>query len=645
MTTTNPKVYLASMQPSKAKSVRNVFPEEWEIVPIKCTSGIPEQPFGRRQIRQGAMNRLNTIPSWPAISLETGIVKCGRDYNDITCCLLRTRYGTFEAWSEPVRIKDIYMKKWLALGDERFNTTVGTIICGDTQHLRRATDPSDWYQAANSFLGWGHAESFTHPTRAEVMSKAVIEVCRQWQVAQESLPSPVLPATLSEFKGVSFLDVQYPLIHHSWDMANCVRRLADRLLFDTVMVMDARGFLLCGEFTHENYPIVMARKPGKLPNEELSVSYEKEYGTDTLCISTGSIKPGARVIVLDDLIATGGTMKAADELVKKSGGVVVAFIAPYAIKVNGRLLGECLGPRMRYVCTQHEAVAGKTHDLQFHGSRRHGDVLVISPPSLRSLTVTSKNVPVSWGRFHRSSNIWFNPRLIPGKKVHVFLDPSNHREMIDVLQVLSILYRKDPRNVVVVIPFLEQATQDRVEFDGDLESVAAVDTLSKLIGKHTVLTFDLHAEQSRFAFYDLRFESLVRQLWDDFKKENPDVIPVFPDDGAAKRFGKLSGIENPVVFRKKRQGDKRFVHTDDKVEIGQSYVVIDDLVRSGGTMRAVGQYLKDSGANLVSALFAHAPLEPKACANMEIFDEVWTSDSCPRLVPSEWVRINVMDML
>jgi phosphoribosylpyrophosphate synthetase len=198
---------------------------------------------------------------------------------------------------------------------------------------------------------------------------------------------------------------------------------------------------------------------------------------------------------------------------------------------------------------------------------------------------------------------------------------------------------------VVVIPFLEQATQDRVEFDHEMESVAAVDSLSKLVGQHTVLTFDLHAEQSRFAFYDLRFQSLVDTLWKEFKLENPDVIPVFPDEGAAKRFGRMNGIENPVVFRKKRQGDERLIRTDDEVQNGKNYVVIDDLVRSGGTMRAVGAYLKDRGAGSVSALFAHAPLEPRACANMSIFDEVWTSDSCPRLVPSEWVRVKVSDML
>jgi adenine phosphoribosyltransferase len=631
-------VHLTSLQPSKVAAVRAVFPDEWKIVSVKCNSGIPEQPFGRRQIRQGALNRLNTIPTWPAISLETGIIRFGEEFKDITCCLLRTRFGTFEAWSEPVRIQQQFMKKWLALGEDRQSTTVGSIVAADMKHVHDSVDASDWY-------AYQYFSSKQSPTRTQVMIVAVTEACRQWRIAQKSMPAPVLPATMSHFKNVSFLDVQHPLIHHSRDMMTGVRRLADRLLFDTVMVMDARGFLLCGEFTHEDYPVVMARKPGKLPNEELTVEYKKEYGTDSLCISRGTIKQGARVIVLDDLIATGGTMKAADQLVKLGGGEVVAFIAPYAIEVNGKLLGECLGPRMRYLCTQVEAVQGKTFDLNFTGNQFKSEPWTIAPPSLKSLTTESLEVKVSWGRYRRSSNIWFNPTPIAGHKIYVFLDPSNHREMIDVLQVLSILYRKDPAKVVVVIPFLEQATQDRVEFDHEMESVAAVDTLSKLVGKHTVLTFDLHAEQSRFAFHDLRFQSLVDALWQEFRLENPTAIPVFPDDGAAKRFGRMNGIEDPLVFRKKRIGEQRLIRTDDEVKAGHNYVVIDDLVRSGGTMRAVGAYLKERGANLVSALFAHAPLEPKACDNMAIFDEVWTSDSCPRLVPSEWVRVRVSDML
>lgn len=620
-------IHLTSMSSVKKESVLSIFPQDWTIKQYRCTSRVPEQPMNRPQIREGAMNRLNQISELPAISLETGIVRYGNKYMDITCVLLRTRFGTFEAWSEKVEIPDSYMNKWLRESDQ--SQTVGSLIYEECFSISN----TDWYA------------EFVSKSRVEVMAEAVNEVCRQWRVVQESLPSPVIPATLSEFKGVDFLDIQHPLAKHPRNIVNSVRRLADRLLFDTVMVMDARGFLLCGEFAREDYSIVMARKSGKLPNQGACVNYKKEYGFDTLCVSEGAITPGARVVVIDDLIATGGTMKAAEQLVKALGGDVVAFIAPYVIEVDNKLLCSSLGSRIRFVCTQKEVSVNATYDLKFRKQVRHNHLLTLAPPSLRQLTVTANNVPVLWKRFMRASNIWFDPSIIQDQKIHVFLDPSNYREMIDVLSVLSILYRKDPKKIIIVIPFLEQATQDRVEFNGSMESLAAVDTLGKLLGKHTILTFDLHAEQSRFAFYDLRFESLVKKLWCEFQLENPDTIPVFPDEGASKRFGGLPELKDPVVFRKKRNGKSRIVHTDDEIVNGKDYVVIDDLVRSGGTMNTVAQYLKDNGAKSVSALFAHAPLEPKACANMSIFNEVWTSDSCPRLVPSSWVRINIMDML
>jgi len=62
-------------------------------------------------------------------------------------------------------------------------------------------------------------------------------------------------------------------------------------------------------------------------------------------------------------------------------------------------------------------------------------------------------------------------------------------------------------------------------------------------------------------------------------------------------------------------------------------------------MRAVAENLKANGALHVDALFAHAPFEPSAGKNLSVFNDVWTSDSCPRLVPSEWVKVHVLDVL
>ena len=72
--------------------------------------------------------------------------------------------------------------------------------------------------------------------------------------------------------------------------------------------------------------LVPVRKPGKLPHETLSFTYELEYGTDTLEIHSDAIAPGANVLVVDDLLATGGTVEACCQMVEKAGGKVAGCV-------------------------------------------------------------------------------------------------------------------------------------------------------------------------------------------------------------------------------------------------------------------------------------------------------------------------------
>ncbi|RYL93905.1 adenine phosphoribosyltransferase [Sporolactobacillus sp. THM7-4] len=98
---------------------------------------------------------------------------------------------------------------------------------------------------------------------------------------------------------------------------------------DVVVGPEARGFVIGGPLAYAmNIGFVPVRKPGKLPREVVTVSYEKEYGLDELCIHKDSIKPGQKVLVTDDLLATGGTIEATIKLVKQLGGIVagVAFL-------------------------------------------------------------------------------------------------------------------------------------------------------------------------------------------------------------------------------------------------------------------------------------------------------------------------------
>lgn len=93
---------------------------------------------------------------------------------------------------------------------------------------------------------------------------------------------------------------------------------------DKVVAIDARGFLLATPIALElNAGVCLVRKKGKLPYKTIEATYEKEYGPDTITMHEDTIKPGERVLIVDDLLATGGTLLASVELVKKLGGVIV----------------------------------------------------------------------------------------------------------------------------------------------------------------------------------------------------------------------------------------------------------------------------------------------------------------------------------
>ncbi len=96
--------------------------------------------------------------------------------------------------------------------------------------------------------------------------------------------------------------------------------------FDCIVGIESRGFLLGAPIAYVmQKPLVLVRKQGKLPYDTLSVEYSLEYGSNIMEIQVGDIAAGSRVLVVDDLLATGGTLQAAAELVEKCGASVVGI--------------------------------------------------------------------------------------------------------------------------------------------------------------------------------------------------------------------------------------------------------------------------------------------------------------------------------
>ena len=112
---------------------------------------------------------------------------------------------------------------------------------------------------------------------------------------------------------------------------------------DVVVGIEARGFIFGGALAARlNASFVPLRKPGKLPAETERVSYELEYGTAELEIHVDSIESGAKVVIVDDLLATGGTAAAAGELVRRQGGYVAAYA--FVVELDALRGRDRLGP-------------------------------------------------------------------------------------------------------------------------------------------------------------------------------------------------------------------------------------------------------------------------------------------------------------
>jgi adenine phosphoribosyltransferase len=140
--------------------------------------------------------------------------------------------------------------------------------------------------------------------------------------------------------GILFYDISTLLAHpQAWRAT--VERLAEAVRPhrpDLLVGIESRGFLVAAPLAYAiGAGFAMVRKQGKLPGRTARYSYDLEYGADTIEVQEDAIRPGQRVVVLDDLLATGGTMQAAIELVQRQGGTVVAAACIIELAfLNGR---------------------------------------------------------------------------------------------------------------------------------------------------------------------------------------------------------------------------------------------------------------------------------------------------------------------
>ena len=157
-------------------------------------------------------------------------------------------------------------------------------------------------------------------------------------------------------KGILFKDIT-PLLAEPRAFHIILDSIAERFIgehIDVIVGVEARGFIFGGALAARlNASFVPARKPGKLPAESDKVSYKTEYSVAELEMHKDSIRTGARVVVVDDVLATGGTARASAELVNRQGGAVVAyaFVIELAFLGGRKVLEDGFDGRIESVLT------------------------------------------------------------------------------------------------------------------------------------------------------------------------------------------------------------------------------------------------------------------------------------------------------
>ena len=141
-------------------------------------------------------------------------------------------------------------------------------------------------------------------------------------------------------KGILFYDIT-TLLKDPAAFRKSIDELAAKLEgkdFDAILGVESRGFIFAAALSYKlGKGLIVVRKPGKLPSETIQATYELEYGTDTIEMHRDAVGSAQKVVIVDDLLATGGTAQATAELVEKAGGRVEAILFLVELDfLNGR---------------------------------------------------------------------------------------------------------------------------------------------------------------------------------------------------------------------------------------------------------------------------------------------------------------------
>ena len=325
-------VLVTSENTIKVSAVKEVFessfPDEKVVIhPCAAPSLISEQPFGISEGIKGACNRIDNLPNEIVdqfdylVSIENYIDKEGSWYDRAVIVIKSKECDEKELYFTcKVEVPERFVEEAIQKG-----MTVGKII--QASITDRKIDPRDWHKEVE--FGGVSRKELIKETLFKALHKNEIQELRNLISIYPDFPK----------KGVEFQDIS-PILKNPKAFTLCIDLLAKWAKnqdVDVIVGLESRGFIIGAALSYKmGVAFVPVRKAGKIPGEVYEVSYKKEYGEDRFAIAKDSKLRGQRVLIVDDLIATGGSAKASIELVKQLDATAVQFVSLLEVKgLNG----------------------------------------------------------------------------------------------------------------------------------------------------------------------------------------------------------------------------------------------------------------------------------------------------------------------
>lgn len=452
--------------------------------------------------------------------------------------------------------------------------------------------------------------------------------------------------------GIWFRDIS-PLLQYPYldTIAKEIYTKFESQRVNVVCGLESRGFIFAPLIANLfKCRFVMIRKPGKLPGKTVSVKYEYEYSSGELHVQEGAIKPNDGVLIVDDVIATGGSIRGAIKLVQMVGGKVVGIGAVLKIRLDSNpkfdvkeySIYDPYRPVMMDMyppmpSTDIQTVVLYTPDMN-HVIRR------IRKDCVRSII---------WDAFpDKYPNIRI-PDWLRGKDVILVASTVDVNNLVGLASVMRVIPRQSPKSFTVICPYFGAGTMERVEKVGQ---IATADTVGSVLttdmqptqsGPTVFRVCDLHAPGSRWVFKhegvcyipDSALPLILEEY--DLMRDGLKWAVVFPDEGSYKRSRELIQQLYPkipfIICAKMRKGNNREISICsyegvDDINSLDCVLIVDDLMQSGGTLYQCALLFKKMGLK-VDAGITHLVAPNREFtkfyrgAEWDVFDNFLVSDS------------------